>query len=199
MDLELKDLRPGRRHCSCGRSHVPTCQALHDEVRAQGFWASLIAMDLGSSENCEAIVQPAIATFDHVDALVNNAAINDKVGLEHGSAQEFMCSLERNLLHYYIMAFYSVPHLKRPRGSICQRRFENGAHRSGRSSGYLASKPGIFGITRECATVAALQHSGERGRPCRSRDPALSATAPGLAPAEEKLKSVVTKIPSTGE
>jgi L-fucose dehydrogenase len=84
---------------------------------------------------------------------VNNAAINDKVGLEHGSAQEFMRSLERNLLHYYIMAYYSVPHLKRPRGSICQRRFENGAHRSGRSSGYVASKRAIFGITRECATV----------------------------------------------
>jgi L-fucose dehydrogenase len=43
------------------------------------------------------IVEQAIATFDHIDALVNNAGINDKVGLENGNPQQFVCSLEWNL------------------------------------------------------------------------------------------------------
>ena len=37
-------------------------------------------MDLGSAENCKEIVEQAVATFDHIDALVNNAGMNDKVG-----------------------------------------------------------------------------------------------------------------------
>src|ERR1700674_5056541 len=63
---------------------VPACQQLSVELAAQGLQASFIAMDLSSGENCKAIVQQAIATYGHIDALVNNAGINDKVGLEHG-------------------------------------------------------------------------------------------------------------------
>ena len=37
-----------------------------------------------------------------IDALVNNAGINDGVGLSAGREQ-FVGSLERNLLHYYNM------------------------------------------------------------------------------------------------
>jgi L-fucose dehydrogenase len=60
----------------------------------------------------------AIATFDHIDGLVDNAGVNDKVGLEPGDRQRFLASLERNLLHYYNMAHYALPYLKRTRGSI---------------------------------------------------------------------------------
>ncbi len=183
-----------------GDRDAPACQALHDEVRAQGFQASFIAMDVAASENCKAIVQPAIATFDHVDARVNNAGINDREGLEHGSAQEFICSLERNLLHYYNMAYYSVPHLKRARGSICQCRFKNGAHQSGRTSGYVASKPAILGMTHEWAT--ALLPYGIRVNavvPAEVMTPHYQERLPSFASPEEKLKSVVAKIPSTGE
>src|SRR4029077_20682048 len=91
---------------------------VHDELTAQGLQINFIAMDLSPATNCKAIVQQAIATFGHIDALVNNAGINDKVGLEHGDPQEFISSLERNLLHYYNMAHYTLPYLKRTRGSI---------------------------------------------------------------------------------
>ena len=63
-------------------------------------------------------MQKTISNFDHIDALVNNAGINDKIGLEHGNPHDFVCSLERNLLHYYNMAHFALPHLKRTRGAI---------------------------------------------------------------------------------
>ena len=50
--------------------------------------------------------------------LVNNAGINDNAGLEHGSPQKFLRSLELNLLHYYNMAHHALPALKIPQGCI---------------------------------------------------------------------------------
>jgi len=94
------------------------CQQFHDDLRSQGLEASFINMDLASADNCSVIVEQTLASFGRIDALVNNAGLNDKVGLEHGNPKEFVHSLERNLLHYYNMAHYCVPHLKRSRGSI---------------------------------------------------------------------------------
>ena len=128
---------------------VLACQQL--ELSAQGLQISFIAMDLSPATNCKAIVQQVIATFDHIDALVNNAGINDKVGLEHGDPQEFLSSLERNLLHYYNMAHYALPHLKRTRGSIVNISSKTALTGQGGTSGYVASKGAILGLTREWA------------------------------------------------
>ena len=62
-------------------------------------------------------VRKVLARFGRIDALVNNAGVNDKVGLEHGSPREYVASLERNLLHYYNLAHYCLPALKMSKGS----------------------------------------------------------------------------------
>lgn len=94
------------------------CSQLQAELSDPNLRTSFIGMDISSPENCKSVVQQTMAKFDHIDALVNNAGINDKVGLEHGTPEEFLCSLQRNLLHYYYMTHYALPHLKRSRGSI---------------------------------------------------------------------------------
>jgi L-fucose dehydrogenase len=91
---------------------LPACQQLHTELTAQGVQTSFIATDLSSPENCEAVVRQVIATVDHINALVNNAGINDRVGLEHGSPQEFLYSFERNLLNYYKFDTSALLHLQ---------------------------------------------------------------------------------------
>ena len=130
---------------------TPACQRLQNELRALGLETSFIAMELASAENCKTIVQQAIATFDRIDALVNNAGINDKIGLEQGSPEAFVCSLERNLLHYYNMAHYSLPHLKHSRGAIVNISSKTAVTGQGGTSGYVASKGAILGMTREWA------------------------------------------------
>jgi L-fucose dehydrogenase len=175
---------------------VAACQQLHDEVRAQGLQASFIAMDLASAENCKAIVEQAVATFDHIDALVNNAGINDKVGLEHGSPQEFVCSLQRNLLHYYNMAHYSVPHLRRSRGSIVNISSKTALTGQGGTSGYVASKGAILGMTREWA-AELLPYSIRVNAvvPAEVMTPLYLQWLDTFPSPQEKLKSVVAKIP----
>ena len=171
-------------------------QRLHEELRAQGLQISFIAMDLSPATNCREIVQQAIATFDHIDGLVNNAGVNDKVGLEHGDPQGFLASLERNLLHYYNMAHYALPHLKRTRGSIINISSKTALTGQGGTSGYVASKGAILGLTREWA--AELLPYGMRVNaviPAEVMTPLYRQWLDGFPDPQEKLKSVVAKIP----
>jgi L-fucose dehydrogenase len=172
------------------------CQQFHDSLRSQGLEASFIHMDLASADNCKAIVQQAIASFDHIDALVNNAGINDKVGLEHGNPQDFVRSLERNLLHYYNMAHYCVPHLKRSRGSIVNISSKTALTGQGGTSGYVASKGAILGMTREWA-AELLPYSIRVNAviPAEVMTPLYQQWLETFPAPQEKLNSVVAKIP----
>jgi L-fucose dehydrogenase len=215
MDLQLKDkvvlVTGGAK--GIGAAIVKTCaqegaiavavdrdaqvsRQLHGELSAQGLDANFINMDLSSAENCKAIVQQTIAKFEHIDALVNNAGINDKVGLEHGNPQEFVRSLERNLLHYYNMAHYVVPHLKRARGSIVNISSKTAVTGQGGTSGYVASKGAILGMTREWA--AELLPYGIRVNaviPAEVMTPLYQQWLDSFPDPREKLKTVVAKIP----
>ncbi|MGC2194140.1 MAG: SDR family oxidoreductase [Terriglobales bacterium] len=175
---------------------VSACQQSQDELRAQDLQASFIALDLGSAENCKAIVEQAITTFDRIDALVNNAGINDRVGLEHGDPKQFVCSLERNLLHYYNMAHYAVPHLKRSRGSIVNISSKTALTGQGGTSGYVASKGAILGLTREWA-AELLPYSIRVNAviPAEVLTPLYRQWLETFPSPGEKLQSVVAKIP----
>jgi L-fucose dehydrogenase len=171
-------------------------EQLQSELSAHGLQSSFIAMDLSSAENCKAMVQQTIATYNRIDALVNNAGVNDKVGLEHGNPQEFVGSLERNLLHYYNMAHYALPHLKQTRGAIVNISSKTAITGQGNTSGYVASKGAILGLTREWA--AELLPYGIRVNavvPAEVMTPLYQKWLDSFPDPQEKLKAVVAKIP----
>jgi L-fucose dehydrogenase len=172
------------------------CQQLQGELSTQSLQTSFITMDLSSAENCNAVVQQVIEAFGHIDALVNNAGINDKVGLEHGDPQKFLCSLERNLLHYYNMAHYALPHLKRTRGSIVNISSKTALTGQGGTSGYVASKAAILGMTREWA-AELLPYSIRVNAviPAEVMTPLYQQWLQSFPDPQAKLKSVVAKIP----
>jgi L-fucose dehydrogenase len=172
------------------------CQQFHDDLRSQGLEASFVNMDLESADSCSAVVQETIARCGHIDALVNNAGINDKVGLEHGNPQEFMRSLERNLLHYYNMAHYCVPHLKSSRGSIVNISSKTALTGQGGTSGYVASKAAILGMTREWA-AELLPYSIRVNAviPAEVMTALYQKWLDTFPSPQEKLNSVVAKIP----
>ena len=82
---------------------------------------------------------------------MNNADRNDKVGLEHGSPAEYGASLNRNLAHYYNVAHYALPYLKRSRGAIVNIGSKTAVTGQGNTSGYASSKGAIMALTREWA------------------------------------------------
>ena len=93
-------------------------QKLQAELQARGASCGLITVELSAAESCSRAVEQTVKNFGRIDALVNNAGRNDKVGLEQGSPEEYVASLNSNLVHYYSMAHYALPHLKQSRGTI---------------------------------------------------------------------------------
>jgi NAD(P)-dependent dehydrogenase (short-subunit alcohol dehydrogenase family) len=65
--------------------------------------------------------------------LVNNAGVNDGVGLENGNYQNFLSSLHKNVIHYYLMAHFALPELKKGKRKYCKHNFKNGGHGPGRN------------------------------------------------------------------
>jgi L-fucose dehydrogenase len=113
--------------------------------------AEFIATELTNPQACKAVVDFTLAEFNRLDALVNNAGINDGVGLASGSPGKFVASLERNLLHIYNLTHYALPALRQSSGSIVNISSKTAVTGQGNTSGYVAAKAAILGLTREWA------------------------------------------------
>ena len=128
-----------------------TLQVTLNAYKEKGLSLLGIEGDLVSPSFCEEAVSKTIDRYGRIDGLVNNAGINDKIGLEEGSPEAFIGSIERNLLHVYCMAHYSLPYLKESRGAIVNISSKTAVTGQGGTSGYIAAKGGVLGLTREWA------------------------------------------------
>jgi L-fucose dehydrogenase len=215
MDLELKDkvviVTGGAK--GIGAAIVRACAAegaipviidrdaqagkqLQSELQNSGARCGLITVDLATAESYSQSVDQALQAFGRIDALVSNAGCNDKVGLESGSVDEYVASLNRNLVHYYGMAHYALPHLKRSRGAIINIGSKTAVTGQGSTSGYASSKGAIMALTREWA--AELLPYGIRVNtviPAEVMTPLYRQWLDTFPHPEEKLKTILTKIP----
>jgi L-fucose dehydrogenase len=169
---------------------------LQGELKGKHATCGLITVDLSTAESCAQSVEQTLKQFGRIDALVNNAGRNDKVGLEQGSVSEYVASLNRNLVHYYGMAHYALPHLKRSRGAIVNVGSKTAVTGQGSTSGYASSKGAIMALTREWA--AELLPYGIRVNtviPAEVMTPLYRSWLETFPNPEEKLKTILTKIP----
>jgi L-fucose dehydrogenase len=176
-----------------GKSPMPT--ALAAQLAALQPRCQFIQFDLTDDAACCAAVTRTQERFGRIDGLVNNAGINDNVGLEDGR-DAFVASLERNLIHYYVMAHYCVPHLKASRGSIVNISSKTALTGQGHTSGYCAAKGAQLSLTREWA--AALLDSGVRVNaviPAEVMTPLYQRWISSFDKPNEKLAGIVKKIP----
>ena len=74
-------------------------------------------MDLCDDQDCKKAVKDILTKLSKIDGLVNNAGINDTVGISAGP-NEFRKSLDRNLVHYYTMTNLCIVELIKTKGSI---------------------------------------------------------------------------------
>jgi L-fucose dehydrogenase len=171
-------------------------QRLRSELRGQGISCECITVELSEPRQCLQAVERSLAAFGRLDALVNNAGLNDKVGLEHGSPKEYLESLGRNLLHYYCMAHYALPHLRKFRGSIINIGSKTAVTGQGGTSGYASSKGGVMALTREWA-VELLPYGIRVNTiiPSEVITPAYRAWLDTFPNPEEKRNGIVAKIP----
>jgi len=110
-----------------------------------------IEAELGNMEQCRHAIEHIAKRYGRLDGLVNNAGVNDGVGLEHGTPERFQASLLGNVLHTYALAHYALPLLKASRGSIVTISSKVAMTGQGGTSGYAAAKGAQLALTREWA------------------------------------------------
>jgi L-fucose dehydrogenase len=171
-------------------------QKLQSEIETTGGIAFSVKAELGDPLACESAVLSVIKKFGRLEGLVNNAGVNDGVGLESGDYARFMKSLHNNLVHYYQMAHFALPYLKKSKGAIVNISSKTAETGQGNTSAYAAANGGRNALTREWA-VELLKY-GIRSNAVIVAEcwtPQYETWIKTLHNPEEKLKEILAKIP----
>lgn len=178
-----------------GRSETDNLKTLAD-VEATGAQVFQVVAELTDPAASEYAVNAVLEKFGRIDGLVNNAGVNDGVGLEHGNYEAFVASLHRNVVHYYLMAHHALPALKQSKGAIVNITSKTADTGQGGTSAYAAANGGRNAMTREWA-VELLKY-GIRVNAVVVAEcwtPLYEKWINSLANPEEKLASIVKNIP----
>ncbi len=166
------------------------------EIKANGRKADYGIADLIYSDQCKHVIDKLIDAHGRIDGLVNNAGVNDGVGLENGSYDKFMESIAKNVGHYYTMAHLSLPYLKKSKGAIVNIGSKTSLTGQGGTSGYAAANGGRNALTREWA-VELLNHSIRVNAVIVAEcyTPMYERWIDTFTNSEAKLKSITDQIP----
>lgn len=178
-----------------GRSAEDNQKAI-DELKALGGKAACITAELTKPEECSRAVETIVKEHGTIHGVVNNAGVNDGVGLEHGSYEGFVESLHKNLVHYYLMVHHALPELKKHKGSVVNITSKTADTGQGNTSAYAAANGGRNALTREWAVELAkysIRVNAVVVAECYT--PLYESWIKTLPNPEKKLKEIVSKIP----
>ncbi|MGB7845287.1 MAG: SDR family oxidoreductase [Candidatus Acidiferrum sp.] len=169
---------------------------LQADLQNAGKACGAICTDLTAARNCLDAVNRTTSEFGRVDDLVNNAGGNDKIGLEHGTPEKYIGSLERNLFHYYNMAHYALPELIKSHGSIVNIASKTALTGQGETSGYASAKGAILALTREWAVeLLPFNIRVNAVVPSEVMTPLYQQWLSTFPNPENKLKEIAARIP----
>lgn len=178
-----------------GRNEADNLEAVA-EIEQEGGRAFQVAAELSKPEECERAVKVILDTFGRIEGVVNNAGVNDGVGLENGSYEKFIQSLHSNLIHYYLIVHHALPALKKSKGAILNIGSKTAETGQGGTSAYAAANGGRSALTREWA-VELLPY-GIRVNAiivAECYTPLYEKWIRTLPNPDEKLASIISKIP----
>jgi len=166
-----------------------------EALQKKGIDAIFIQTDVTQPEQMEAAVKQIADKYGCIDVVINNVGVNDGASLD-SSVEDFMNSLKLNLVSYFLLVKYALPHLKASKGNILNIGSKVSVTGQGGTSGYAAAKGGVLALTREWA-VDLLPYNIRVN--CmiiaESWTPAYDNWLKTLENGEEKLKKIVEKIP----
>lgn len=162
-------------------------------IDGKGFY---VTAELTNPGECKKAIDAVVSKFNRIDGLVNNAGVNDGVGLETGTYENFVASLHKNLIHYYLMAHHALPELIKSKGAIVNISSKTAETGQGNTSAYAASNGGRNAITREWA-VELLKYNIRVNAVVVAEcyTPLYENWIKTFDNPEEKLKQITDKIP----
>lgn len=170
MDLELRDkvcLVTGGAsgiglaivHCLAKEGALPVildlmpaykAEPIVEAIRSKGHQVDYHQVDLTDDGGTAAVIDIILAEHRRIDAVVNNAGVNDSAGLD-ATPDEFRASLEKNLVQCFTIVHRTRKALAQSAGSIVNIASKVAVTGQGGSSGYAAAKGGLLALTREWA------------------------------------------------
>ncbi len=165
-------------------------------IHSNGGNAFYVTADLVNDDDCKNVIDQTITRFGRIDGLVNNAGLNDGVGLENGTYDRFIRSLHNSLVHYYLLAHYALPELIITKGAIVNIGSKTAETGQGGTSGYAASNGGRNALTREWA-VELLKYSIRVNAVivAESYTPQYASWITKFPDPEKEFKKITEKIP----
>jgi L-fucose dehydrogenase len=215
MDLQLKDkviiVTGGAKGIGEGISRVLASEGVQvaivgrnekdnknlvREIEQSGGKAFSVQAELTKPELCKKAVSEVISTAGRIDGLVNNAGLNDGVGLENGNYERFMQSMHNNIVHYYLMAHFALPELIKSKGAILNISSKAAETGQGNTSAYAAANGGRNALTREWA-VELLKYQIRVNAIVVAEcwTPQYADWIKKAENSEERLKEIVSRIP----
>jgi NAD(P)-dependent dehydrogenase (short-subunit alcohol dehydrogenase family) len=129
------------------------------QIEAMGRRAVAVAVDVTRPEECQYLVDQAVADLGGVDVLVNNAGIGTATPASREAPEDFRRVVETNLMGSYWMA-QSCGRVMKPGASIINIGSVLGSTTAALpQAAYSASKAGVIGLTRDLAQ----QWTGRKG------------------------------------
>ncbi len=135
--------------CIFGRNPAEAAKLIV-ELKAQGRRADSFACEMTDEASIRGAVAAVLAKYGRIDCVVNNAGVNDGVGLRSPVA-DFRASLEKNIVQCFVLAQAALDALIATQGVIINIGSKCSVTGQGGTSGYVAAKGAMNGLTREWA------------------------------------------------
>jgi 3-oxoacyl-[acyl-carrier protein] reductase len=136
-----------------GDINEPLVQEAAGRLKAKGYEALAVRMDVGRNDSIREAIAAAVKTFGGIDIVVNNAGILSALSIEEMTREEWDKVLNVNLGGTFFVIQAALPFLKKSQNP----RIINISSLTGRNGGfegsmcYAASKGGVISITRGMA------------------------------------------------
>ncbi|KQC00899.1 SDR family oxidoreductase [Pedobacter sp. Hv1] len=171
-------------------------QKFNAAIKELGLNCDYVTAELTQPQSSKMVIDTVMQRYGKIDGLINNAGVNDGIGLENGNYEDFMASLHKNVVHYYLLAHYALPALKESKGAIVNISSKTAETGQGGTSAYAAANGARNALTREWAVE--LLPFGIRVNAvlvAESYTPLYQTWIETFDEPEEKLKSITAKIP----
>ncbi len=126
-----------------------------DKITASGGEAVPIVADVTDDVACERVIDEVVQRLGGLDALVNNVASGDRVGIFDVTPERFEQLIDINLMSAWYIFRHAVPVL--PRGSAVVNISSVGVRARGPGMPYCVAKAGIENLTEGAATTLGPQ------------------------------------------
>jgi len=184
--------------------NIERAKAFADEYeKLLGVRPSLYQGNVGSAEDCRRTIGEVIDQHGRLDILINNAGITLDRTVAKMTDEEWYTVLAVNLSGAFFMSQAALAHMvERGTGRIINVSSVVGEQGNIGQANYLASKSGLFGLTKTLAKEAAFQCARE-GKSCaegigltvNTVTPGFIATEMVGAMPEKVIAKVTSQIP----